>query len=60
MTILQRPDVPQNLQQGASNTLDISTWGPPSASYPAGPTCNITNYFSPQQLVFDITLCGDW
>ncbi|KAH8097026.1 concanavalin A-like lectin/glucanase domain-containing protein [Cristinia sonorae] len=56
-----RPDVPQNLVQSTStSSLDISSWGPPTASYPAGPWCNITKFFSPQQLVFDITLCGDW
>jgi len=56
-----RPDVPANLQPGADTaSLDLTTWGPPTASYPAGASCNITNFFTAQQLVFDITLCGDW
>ena len=40
--------------------LDISTWGPPTASYPNSSTCSVTDFFTPQQLVLDITLCGDW
>ncbi|KAL4253040.1 Glycosyl Hydrolase Family 16 [Abortiporus biennis] len=57
-----RPSVPSSITQLSSTqtSLDISTWGPPSASYPSGPSCNITNFFTPQQLVLDITLCGDW
>ncbi|GJJ06871.1 hypothetical protein Clacol_001067 [Clathrus columnatus] len=53
-------NLPQNLQSsGASNSLDISSWGSPVASYPST-MCNITEFFGPQQLVIDITLCGDW
>ncbi|THH29250.1 hypothetical protein EUX98_g4946 [Antrodiella citrinella] len=56
-----RPDVPSNLQPGTNtSTMDITTWGPPTASYPSGASCNITEFFTAQQLVFDITLCGDW
>ncbi len=43
----------------ASSSIDTSSWGAPSASYPAS-SCNITEFFTPQQLVIDITLCGDW
>jgi len=43
----------------ASSTVDVSTWGPPSASYPAT-GCDITEFFGAQRLVFDITLCGVW
>lgn len=46
-------------QPSASSTMDISTWGPPSASFPAT-TCNVTKFFAAQRLVFDITLCGNW
>ncbi|KAG6806276.1 hypothetical protein H0H92_011954 [Tricholoma furcatifolium] len=31
----------------------------PSASYPAS-GCNFTQFFGPQQLVLDTTLCGNW
>lgn len=54
----QRANVPASIAS-ATNSLDISTWGPPSAAYPAA-TCNIPQFFGAQQLVIDITLCGDW
>lgn len=55
-----RPNIPQSvLQATSSSPIDISQWGPPSASFPAT-TCNITQFFSPQNLIFDITLCGIW
>ncbi|KAG6860470.1 hypothetical protein C0995_010761 [Termitomyces sp. Mi166 len=37
----------------------MSDWGPPSASFPAM-TCNVIQFFGPQKLVLDITLCGSW
>ncbi|KAH7924694.1 glycoside hydrolase family 16 protein [Leucogyrophana mollusca] len=55
-----RPNVPTSIAQAnATSSVDISQWGTPHASYLAD-TCNITQYFSPQNLVIDITLCGDW
>jgi len=55
-----RPDIPDSIKSATStSTIDPSTWGPPSASYPTT-TCNYTQYFSPQQLVFTTTLCGVW
>jgi len=55
-----RPNIPLSvLQATSSSSIDISQWGPPSASFPAA-TCNITQFFSPQNLIFDITLCGNW
>ncbi|KAF8531330.1 concanavalin A-like lectin/glucanase domain-containing protein [Gautieria morchelliformis] len=55
-----RADVPSNLSPTAPATpLDVSTWGPPTASY-LGSTCNISQFFTPQQLVLNIDLCGDW
>lgn len=50
---------PSILQATSTSSIDISEWGPPSASYPAT-TCNISRYFTAQQLVIDITLCGVW
>ncbi|KAJ2966305.1 hypothetical protein NUW54_g13848 [Trametes sanguinea] len=54
-----REDVPADLTNNASS-IDISSWGTPSAAYPVTPDCNMTQYFAPQQLVLDIALCGDW
>ncbi|GJE89020.1 glycoside hydrolase family 16 protein [Phanerochaete sordida] len=54
----QRPDVPASITT-ATDSIDISTWGNPSAAWPAS-SCNIPQFFGAQQLVIDITLCGDW
>ncbi|TFL00746.1 glycoside hydrolase family 16 protein [Pterulicium gracile] len=55
-----RKDVPKSIQQATSkSSLDVSDFGPPSASYIAD-ACNITEFFSPQNIVIDITLCGIW
>ncbi|GJE99867.1 glycoside hydrolase family 16 protein [Phanerochaete sordida] len=52
-----RNKLPANLQT-PSDTLDISSWGTPSAAY-ASPTCNITEFFGGQQMIIDIALCGE-
>ncbi|CDO73687.1 Glycoside Hydrolase Family 16 protein [Trametes cinnabarina] len=54
-----RADVPAELTSNASS-IDISKWGTPSAAFPVTPQCNLTEFFTPQQLVLDIALCGDW
>ncbi|KAH9924368.1 concanavalin A-like lectin/glucanase domain-containing protein [Amylocystis lapponica] len=59
MWFWSRPDVPESISQ-ANSTLNISTWGSPVASYPTSAACNTSEYFTAQQLIFDITLCGDW
>ena len=57
---LQRPNVPASITSANSTSgIDISQWGPPSAAYPAS-GCNIPQFFTPQNLVIDITLCGNW
>lgn len=56
-----RPDIPSSITNAtATSSIDISEWGVPSASYPITPQCNITELFTAQQLILDITLCGDW
>ena len=56
-----REDIPPSITQANStSSIDISQWGTPSAAYPASSECNITQFFTPQQLVFDIALCGHW
>ncbi|KAG6851084.1 hypothetical protein H0H87_001523 [Tephrocybe sp. NHM501043] len=39
--------------------MDTTTFGMPSASYPAT-GCNFAEFFGPQQLVLVTTLCGSW
>jgi len=53
-----RGSIPASITQ-ATSAVDVSTWGPPSASYPST-ACDVTEFFGPQRLVFDITLCGNW
>ncbi|KAI0673184.1 concanavalin A-like lectin/glucanase domain-containing protein [Trametes maxima] len=53
-----RNNVPSSVSS-ASDSIDPSSWGTPSASYPSS-SCDISEFFTPQQLVLDITLCGDW
>ncbi|TBU31749.1 concanavalin A-like lectin/glucanase domain-containing protein [Dichomitus squalens] len=54
-----RNDIPDSVKS-ATNTVDPTSWGTPSASYPSGSSCDISQFFTPQQLVLDISLCGDW
>ncbi|KIJ15318.1 glycoside hydrolase family 16 protein [Paxillus involutus ATCC 200175] len=55
-----RPDVPPSISQANStSSMDISQWGTPHANYFSA-TCNISQFFTAQKLVLDITLCGSW
>lgn len=61
MWFWSRPDVPDSIANaGANSSMDVSTFGIPTASFPTNTSCNITQFYKPQQLIFDITLCGDW
>jgi len=53
-----RSKVPSSLQGNTSN-IDTSTLGKPVANYPSG-RCDIDKFFQAQNLIFDITLCGDF
>ena len=55
---LQRDSVPSSVDD-ASDSIDISSWGTPSAYWPSS-SCNVDEFFTAQQLILDITLCGDW
>ncbi|KAI0674443.1 concanavalin A-like lectin/glucanase domain-containing protein [Trametes maxima] len=54
-----RPDVPAELTNKEA-TVDVSKWGTPSAAFPVTPQCDLTKFFTKQQLVIDIALCGVW
>ncbi|KAI0265538.1 glycoside hydrolase family 16 protein [Gloeopeniophorella convolvens] len=51
-----RKNVPSSLQGNASS-VDTSSLGKPVANFPSG-GCTIDKFFEPQNLIFDITLCG--
>ncbi|KAF9265278.1 glycoside hydrolase family 16 protein, partial [Marasmius fiardii PR-910] len=52
--------VPSSLSSNTTS-LDISTIGKPTANWPSGPGgCDVQSFFQPQNLIFDITLCGDF
>jgi len=53
-----RASVPSAISS-ATDSIDVSSFGTPSANYTGG-TCSINEYFEPQQIVLDITLCGNW
>ncbi|KAH7927570.1 hypothetical protein BV22DRAFT_1031614 [Leucogyrophana mollusca] len=60
MWFWSRADIPDAIKQATSaSPMDTSTWGPPSGAYPSS-SCDISKFFGAQQLVIDITLCGDW
>lgn len=53
-----RSQVPSSLTSSATN-IDTSTLGTPVANWPNG-GCSTQQFFEPQNLIFDITLCGDF
>ncbi|KAJ3992592.1 concanavalin A-like lectin/glucanase domain-containing protein [Lentinula boryana] len=56
----QRSSIPASISQADSaSTMNLTDWGTPTAAY-LSTGCNISQYFQPQQLVLDITLCGVW
>ncbi|KAJ3781745.1 glycoside hydrolase family 16 protein [Lentinula aff. detonsa] len=55
-----RSNIPASISQADSaSTMNLTDWGTPTAAY-LSTACNISQYFQPQQLVLDITLCGVW
>lgn len=48
---------PDDLKEG-STSVDPSGWGTPGANFPIANSCH--SQFDAHQIVFDITLCGDW
>lgn len=54
---ISRSAVPSSL--ASAQSIDTSTLGNPTASFPNGASCDITQALEPQQMVIDITACGD-
>ncbi|KDR80022.1 hypothetical protein GALMADRAFT_62843 [Galerina marginata CBS 339.88] len=56
-----RNEVPKSIASEISTTImSTDDWGIPSANYSSGPDCDMPTYFSAQNIVLDITLCGGW
>ncbi|THU89496.1 glycoside hydrolase family 16 protein [Dendrothele bispora CBS 962.96] len=53
-----RSDVPSSITSNSSS-INISDLGTPVANWPNG-GCEIDSFFKAQNLIFDITLCGDF
>ncbi|KAI0060384.1 glycoside hydrolase family 16 protein [Artomyces pyxidatus] len=51
-----RKNIPSSIQ-GNGSTVDTTTLGTPVVNYPST-SCSIDKFFEPQNLIFDITLCG--
>jgi hypothetical protein len=43
----------------SSTTAYPNNWGPPYAKFLLGNNCPLT-HFQNQQMIFDLTFCGDW
>ena len=56
MWFFNRSAIPDDLAQ---QTPDPSSWGTPTAFFP-NTECDIMSHFLAQNLIFDITICGDW
>ncbi|CCM04112.1 uncharacterized protein FIBRA_06272 [Fibroporia radiculosa] len=54
-----RANIPSSISS-STTSVNTSSWGSPSAAFPATDSCDISKFVAPQQLVLDITLCGSW
>ncbi|SJL02708.1 uncharacterized protein ARMOST_06043 [Armillaria ostoyae] len=55
-----RQNIPKSLTSATSTSnMDTTDWGLPSAAFPSS-GCNLQKLFSPQRLILETTLCGDW
>ncbi|KAI0256408.1 glycoside hydrolase family 16 protein [Lactifluus subvellereus] len=58
------PSIPTEISRDAQKGEPVSpdwSWGPPAANFPMYPGyCNYEQHFNAHQMVFDLTLCGDW
>lgn len=50
--------VPSDVKSGASS-VNTGNWGTPVANFPDN-NCDISSHFAPNNIVFDLTFCGDW
>jgi len=50
--------VPSDVKNGASS-INTSNWGTPFANFP-NTSCNLASEFGPNNIVINLTFCGDW
>jgi hypothetical protein len=53
-----RNDIPSVISS-STNSFDTKDLGAPTANYPNG-GCSMSQFFKPQNIIIDITLCGDF
>ena len=51
-----RDQIPDNIKSGNPDTW---SWGPPLTTFNGGSGCNIDSFFRDQNIIFNITFCGD-
>jgi len=51
--------VPSDVRANVGNQVNPSNWGTPVAFFP-NTSCNIPQFFSPHNIIINLTLCGDW
>ncbi|TFK45227.1 endo-1,3(4)-beta-glucanase-like protein [Heliocybe sulcata] len=44
---------------GNTGSVDTDNWGEPTAYFP-NTDCNLASHFGQNNIIFDLTLCGDW
>lgn len=56
--------VPDDVQNAAtlkdSAKVNPDAWGQPQANFVSGNTCDLDAAFKPQNIIFNLSLCGDW
>ncbi|KAJ3477504.1 hypothetical protein NLI96_g10422 [Meripilus lineatus] len=50
--------VPSGVKNGGSS-VDTANWGTPTAFFP-NTNCDINSHFGPNNIIINLTLCGDW
>ncbi|KAF9475568.1 endo-1,3(4)-beta-glucanase [Pholiota conissans] len=50
--------VPSDVKSGASKAV-TDNWGTPTAAFP-NTSCNIPQFFQENNIIINLTLCGDW
>ncbi|TCD67725.1 hypothetical protein EIP91_012025 [Steccherinum ochraceum] len=51
-------NVPSDVSSGATS-INTDNWGTPFADFP-NTDCNIDQHFGPQNIIINLTFCGDW